>query len=778
MSIDICQELHQNFIDFAYEANSQRAFPDARDGLKPSQRAALWEMYTKGYTSGRPHVKSAKISGGAIADYWPHGDVAMYDTFTRMSQQWINNVPEVDWHGSNGNQIVSAEAASSRYTEARLAKIAEEGLFQGIKKNNVPMIPNFSEDKEWPEVLPAILPRLMVNGSQGIGVTVANHWTLFNFNETADLIIKYAQTGELDYQNYYPDFPTGGIIINKKDIHVIHETGKGKVVVRGKAEIKGNTIYITELPYQVYVEPLIDKIKGLIQEEQIKGIHNIYNKSSKKSLMIEIECESAPLAILNSLYHLTDLQKSYSPNQYALVGKTPKLLTLKDYVEIYLAHNEECIRKEYEFDLQKARARIEIVDGLLKALEDIDNIIALIKKSESSADAKKNLRNQYGFTESQANAIVSMRLGTLAHLESIELEKERAELAETIENCLSIVGSEQKQKELVISRLAALAQKFGTPRRTLVTQIDPPKKGEEDTSSIEPENCVVVLTESGNVKRVPADSYHTQRRGGKGVKTKDDIISSVIRTNTIDQLMVFTDKGTMYRLSVNDIPEGTNAGKGINIKNLIQMDAAEEPVLIYSIYRNTEAKYVVFLTKQGVVKKTPLEDYVATKRSKGIVAIKLRDGDSLAGVSLATDEDILIVTRKGQCIRFKATDISSSSRTTIGVKGITLAKDDEALALLVVHSSEDDVAIFTGDGLGKRVRLSEFPITQKGGKGLLATKEASGVAAALLMNTADKVLIVGMTSSICIDGSEIPCGSRTMAGNIMIKNKVKSASKV
>ena len=347
--IDICEELHKNFIDFAYEANSQRAFADARDGLKPGQRACLWEFYSKGYLSNKPHVKSAKISGGVIANWWPHGDVAIYDTFARMSQPWINNLPEVDWHGANGNIVIGNAPASARYTEARLSKVAEEGMFAGIKKNNVPMILNFSEDEEWPEVLPSIMPRLLINGCQGIGVTIANVWLPNNLKEITQTIKKYIDTKELDTKIVYPDFPSGGIIINKNDLHLINETGKGKVIVRAKTEIKDNLILITELPYQVFVEPLLEDIKKLIEKEEITGIKDIYNKTDRKRLLIEIECKEAPAQVLKKLFTKTDLQKSFNANQYALVGKTPKLLTLKEYIDIYIEHNTSCIKKEFLF---------------------------------------------------------------------------------------------------------------------------------------------------------------------------------------------------------------------------------------------------------------------------------------------------------------------------------------------------------------------------------------------------------------------------------------------
>lgn len=423
--IDICKELGQNFIDFSYEANSARAFADARDGLKPGQRACLWEMFSKGYLSDKKFVKSAKIDGAVAGNWWPHGNVAIYETFTRMSQPWINNLPEVDWHGNNGSQFTGPEAAADRYTEARLSKAAEDGFFQGIKKCNVNMISNYAEDDEWPEVLPAIFPRLMVNGCQGIGSTIANVWIPHNFKEISNVIIKYIETNQLDYSNLYPDFPTKGIIINQNDIHLIYETGKGKVVLRGKAEIKNNKILITELPYQVYVQPYVETTQQMAIKDEIKGIEAIYNKSGKDKLLIEIECSEDPQSVLNNLYLKTNLQKTYNANQWALVGKTPQLLNLKQYCDIYIKHNINCLIKETNFDLNKAKRRLHIVEGLLIALENIDNIITLIKKSESAATAKINLINQYKLDEDQAKAILDMKLSKLAKLEKIELETEK-----------------------------------------------------------------------------------------------------------------------------------------------------------------------------------------------------------------------------------------------------------------------------------------------------------------------------------------------------------------
>lgn len=780
-SIDILNELHQNAIDFAYEANSQRAFADARDGLKPGQRACLWEFYSKGYTSNKPHVKSAKISGGVIASWWPHGDTAIYDTFARMSQPWINNIPEVHWHGANGNQIIGNAVASARYTEARLAAAAEDGFFMGMKKNPVPMISNFSEDDEWPEVLPALLPRLLVNGCQGIGYTLANHWVCYNLNELKDVIVNYVKNNILDYTNLFPDFPTGGIIINKPELNEICETGKGRVVVRAKTEIKNNAIIITELPYQTYVEPLIDSIKALIENEELKNIQDIYNKSDKNNLMIEIVCDN-PGATLQQLFKLTDLQKTYNPNQYALVGKTPKLLTLKEYLDIYLQHNYSCIKNEYLYDLEKAQSRREILEGLVKALEDIDNIISLIKSSDSSADAKNKLQIKYKFTENQAKAIVDMKLGRLAHLEKVEINNELAEIEKDIEYGTLVINSIEEQKAIYLNRFEAYCKKYGTNRKTSVTYVAPPAKEDKEIEFVEPEKCVVTMTESGLIKRIPTATFKTQKRNGKGVKSADNIISTTIRTNTIDSLMVFTNKGVMYRLLVNDIPEGTNTSQGTPINALVEMENDEKPSTIYSLYRDTEAKYVLFVTKSGLVKKTSLEEYNQTRKKSGLAAITLREGDELAAVSLITDEDIILVSAAGATTRFNASEVSTTGRTSQGVKGINLAEGDAVIAALPIRDKNDQLGIFLENGMGKKIPLTEFLVQKRGGKGLLCHKitEATGlVAAATLINDDDTLLIIGRPTSICIAASDVPSGARSAAGAQIVKqSKITSASKI
>lgn len=776
---ELIEELSQNFIDFSYEANSQRAFADARDGLKPGQRACLWEMFDKGYTSGKPHVKSAKISGGVIANWWPHGDTAIYDTFARMSQPWINNMPEVAWHGNNGSVQISGEPAHQRYTEARLSKMAEEGLLHNMKTHNVPMKMNFSEDMEWPEVFPALIPRLMINGCQGIGSTIANVWLPHSLDDLYPIIVEYARYGTITAK-IAPSFPSGGVIINKDELDKIYTTGKGKCVVRAKAEIEDNHILITEIPYQVYVEPLVEQIKKLVADGTIEGIDDIYNKSDKKRLLIDIECDGNPGSVLRKLYKETDLQKSYSANQFALVGKTPRLLNLQQYLDLYIHHNYECIIRQYQYELNKAVDRREIVEGLLIALDDIDAVITVIRASESAKDAVKNLWEKFPLNERQAKAIVDMKLGRLAHLERIELHDELGELKKKIDYCQMVIESEDAQRNLFLADLADFVKKYPDPRRTAVTQVTE-KAMAKEIVNVEPEKCVVVFTESGMIKRVPSTSFKVQKRNGAGVKTQDGIVKATIRTNTIDSLLVFSSKGKMYRIIVDDIPVGTNASKGVSIQTLVDMDNDEQATLIYSMYYETDAQYVFFATKNGTVKKTALEEYLKTKKKNGIAAINLRENDALAAVTLMKDEQLLLITKKGMGIRIKSTDIAPSSRATIGIKGINLADGDEVIAALPIRDTNDQVAVFTKNGLGKRMKLTEFMTQTRGGKGVICYKPSGStgdVVAATLVNDEDTLLVIGSPKAICISAKDISVLGRPSTGVQIIKGTINAVSKI
>ena len=777
--IELTKELSQNFLDFSHEVNYQRAFADARDGLKPGQRACLWEMYKRGYKSSKPHVKSAKISGGVIANWWPHGDTAIYETFARMSQKWINNIPEIDWHGANGSVQISGEPAASRYTEARLTKLVEEGMLSNINKNNVPMKPNFSDDDEWPVVFPSIFPRLMVNGCQGIGSTIANVWLPHSFVEVANIINNYISTGNIDYDNIAPSFPSGGVIINKKELPIIYKTGKGKVVLRGKAEIKDNYIIITEIPYQVYVEPLIEEIKKYAIEEENSGIEDVVNKSSK-NIQIEIECSSNPANVLKKLYSKTNLQKSFNANQYALTDKgVPALLTLKDYLTIYVDHNIECIVRETQFDLDKATARLEIVNGLLRALEDIDNIIALIKGSENATAAKESLIAKYQFTENQAKAILAMRLSSLAKLEKVELEQEAKELENKIKDLKDILTNENRQKDILKSRLADLVKKYGDARRTELTHIEV-KPEDKIIEEVTPEDCVVILSQTGDIKRVSKNSFKVQRKNGKGVKTKDDVIMSTISTNTIDNLLLFTKKGKMFKIIVDEVPVGTNASKGVHVGTLINMDQDDEVIAITSLARSNTAKYVVFFTKQGLMKKTLLDEYTKVKRSTGIAAIKINDGDSIANVEFINEEDILVITKNGMSIHFESKNVNPIGRVAAGVKTIKLDENDEVVVGLPIHSDNDTVAIFSTKGYGKKTSIKEFTVQGRGGKGLVIYKPSAvygQIAGATIISDSDTILLTGQPSSICIAVTDLPLLTRTSFGNIMVKSNISSIVK-
>ena len=771
---DIYDELHRNFIEYAYAVNTDRAIPSALDGLKPVAKRILYSCDIEGRSFSKPHVKSARIVGDVMSKFHPHGDSSIYGAMARLSQDWVMRYPLIDWHGNNGN-IVGDGPAAARYTEARLAKIAEKGLLKGLDKDIVDFIPNYDETMEEPVVLHSIFPNLLCNPNSGIGVAMACNWAPHNLKEVAGAIAQYMNGEEPTLPG--PDFPTGGIVINKDDISDIMRTGHGSVKIRGKYRTEKNNIVFYEIPYGITIESLLEQIGDAAEE--INGIDDVRDETNKKGIRLVIELERGANVnyIVNQLFAKTDLQTIFSYNQVALVGKTPTELNLKDCCKIYVDHNLSCLRRELEFDIRKDKARVEIIEGLLKAIEDIDNIIALIKNSDNSAAAKDALIAKYKFTENQAKAILAMRLSSLAKLEGIELNQERDELLDRINSNNLILGSDEKQKYIILSRLNQIVNEFGDDRKTELAQITIAKEDKE-IAAVEPEKVAVIMTESGLIKRVPVTAFKTQRRGGKGVKTNDDIVNSVIRTNTVDSLMVFTDKGNMYRLLVDKIPETNNTTKGVPITTLLSLAPNEKPAVIYSIYKDTDAKFVLFVTKNGVVKKTPIDEYIKTKKKTGISSISLREGDSLASIGLIKDEPIMLITKKGMCIKFSSLDIAPTSRSTQGVKGITLNDGDEVVAALVVRDENDSLGIFAVNGNSKRVAASEFITQKRGGKGVICYKGDSEVADAALLNDEDTILIVGLSKSICISAKDISILGRNAAGVIAIKDRIQSVSKV
>lgn len=627
--IKATEEIKNDFLVYAQEVNTNRAFPNAKDGLKPSQRAALYTMYRKGFSSNKPHVKSAKITGAIIGELWPHGDASAYESIVRMSQPWVNNLPEVDFHGANGSLIGGPDAASSRYTECRLSKVSEDGFFTNIKKNTVDMIPNFSDDDEWPITFPAIFPRLFVNGSQGIGYTISQEWEPGNLVEFVKKVKEYVKNGKVSVDGIYPDYPTGGVIINKSDIHTIYETGKGTIILRGKVDIDGNLIKITELPYQVYAEPLIAKIKELVNKEEMTGIDDICNKSDDNGLLIEIECSENPEVVVNKLYRLTDLQCSFNANQMALVDGIPKMLTLKDYIKIYVEHNIESIVREYKFDLDKSEVRFEVVSGLVKALASIDEVIETIKKSKSSDEAKTNLEKKFGFTKVQSQAIVDMKLGKLANLEQIELNKEQEGLSKIIENCKKILESRSEQNKEFIARLTKFVKDFGWERRTEVTDVDIVKEKSiiKKTPKSE-EQFMVVLTRGGYLKRISLVNYKPQAK----VKNDEDIIVNAVKIGAKEKLFALSCNGMVYKVPVNKIPLGTSI-------NSTGIDFGYRFINIFSGHE--EQEFLCMLSKSGKIKKIKTDDLFKINKLMPSATIIFKLDDDLLTYAKLIDNDVI-----------------------------------------------------------------------------------------------------------------------------------------
>lgn len=778
---ELVNELSQNFIEYAVSVNSDRAIPDATSGLKPVAKRIIYSAFVEGRSSNKPHVKCARIVGDVMGSFHPHGDSSIYGALVRLSQPWVMRYPLLDFHGNQGS-INGDGPAAYRYTEARLSKFCEDGMLQGLKKKNVTFIPNYDESTEEPVTLPSVFPNLLCNPNTGIGVAMACNWLPHNLNEVANAIFDYMDGKEPMLPG--PDFPTGGIVINEKDIPGIMRTGHGSVKVRGKYKIEKNNIVFYEIPYGTTIEALITEIGKACDAKEIEGITDIRDESNKKGLRILFECskETTPEAVVMQLFAKTDLQTSISYNQVALINKTPTELGLKDCIKIYVEHNIDCICREAKFDLDKALARKEIVDGLIKALEDIDNVIAIIKKSESAAKAKIALMEVYKFTDAQAQAIVDMKLGRLANLEKIELQEERKELEDKINHLNSLISSHDLQENELRNRLATIVKKYGDARRTELTHIDI-KPEDKEKAAIVPEDVAVIVSQTGDIKRIPAASFKVQKRKGKGVKTEDKTIMTAFATNTLDTLLIFSSNGKMYRTSVNNVPAGTNVSKGVPISTLVKLDDPSEKIIaVTSLATGTMAKYIIFITKNGIVKKTALEEYLKTRRNCGIVAINLKDGDSIANIVFVNEEDLVLVTKKGLASHIKTSDIAATGRATIGIKGMKLDDGDFILSAMAVEDENEDLATFLSSGEGKRVSLKELPPQGRNGKGLAVFK-AQGkeqLVGSLLVTDDTNLLIIGKPNSICISAKDLPVMStRTARGNLLIENsQIVSVTKI
>ena len=770
--VELTHELGTNFINYAMAVNTDRSIPDATTGLKPVHKRILYCALDDGNTSNKKHVKCANIVGSMLAKWHPHGDTAVYDALVRLAQPWIMRYPLIDFHGNRGNQI-GDPPAHYRYTECRLAKISEDGILDGVKKHCVDFVPNFDETREEPVNLPAVFPNLLCNPNSGIGVALACSWAPHNLREVAAAINDYLDGKEPMLPG--PDFPTGGLVLNKDDIPKIMSTGKGTVRIRAKYECDGNDIIFNEIPYGLTVEKVVQELNDLADiDGKLDGVSEIKDETTKKSVRIVLRCKKdANIAkIISTVFAETSLQTSFSYNQVALVDGEPKLLNLKDCIEVYVKHNLSCIVKEYNFNLNKAKARLHIVEGLLKALEDIENIISTIRSSDTTTNAKKALQEKYGFSEEQAKAITDMKLGKLASLEKVEIENERAELLSTIENIMEILNSRDKQITMLRERLDTIVKKYGDDRITELAQIAIEKKQKEPIV-VEPKDCVIIITSKNTIKRIDAKSFKPQKRNTTGVKTGSDMIIFSQKTNTQDVLMVFTSKGKMYRLLVDNIPEGTNASAGAPLSSLIEFEDGEKPMAFTTLSADNDKKFIFFATKKGIIKKVPLEEYNSLKRT-GVTAIKFKEGDELAAVTFINQEEMMLVTKNGMSIRFAAAGMPISSRTAQGVKGMNVAEDDQVIAALPISNPAGYLAIVSIDGLGKRTELKEFTIQNRGGKGLSCYKNP--IAGAELVVDDDMLLISGDKTSIVVKATELPILNRTSLGNIMLKNNEKVIS--
>ena len=659
--VDILHEIRTNALLIGNEANLSRAIPYVRDGLKPSQRAVLYGAYEQGYSSKKPHVKSLKLDGQVVGSWWPHG--SEYSTITRLTQPFVMNIPLLDMHGANGSQLGTPDAAASRYTEVRLSKACEDGLLKNLEKDTCEWIPNYSEDRVWPKVLPALFPNLFINGSEGMGYCYSQTWLPGNLNEFLEKVKEYLATGKITCTDIFPDFPTGGIIVNKKDVVKIYETGNGTVILRGRATIEDNIIKITELPYQVYVTPFMEQLKSLVTpnargEIKIQGISDIYNMSGDSGMLIEIECESDPDVILKKLYQYSNLQISLSANQFGIIDSIPELLNLERYIHVYLTHNIECIQREFTHDLNKATNRLEVVSGLIRAVSILDDVITEIRSAKTTEEAVENLKIKFSFTDLQAHAITDMRLGKLANTEIATLTKEQAQLNKTITACNKIIGSEKAQKKELLQRLETFVQQYAWERRTEVVDLDlAAEKATASTRQKVVELYTVILDAEGNIKRIASRQYKANK--------KAKYFATEIAED--QKLLLVSNRGIMYKLPVKQIPKASVNSIGTAADKLVPMQTGEKAVQLFN--GTEQEEFVFFITKRGLAKKTPYQEISKLSKNIGATVMKVADEDEIIMCKLVNSEKIAVVYNNKEKL-IDTDKLISKSRTAGGVVAV------------------------------------------------------------------------------------------------------------
>ncbi|MCF0132976.1 MAG: DNA gyrase subunit A [Blautia sp.] len=782
--VDLQKTMEKSYIDYAMSVIASRALPDVRDGLKPVQRRVLFSMIELNNGPDKPHRKCARIVGDTMGKYHPHGDSSIYGALVNMAQEWSTRYPLVDGHGNFGS-VDGDGAAAMRYTEARLSKISME-MLADINKDTVDFQPNFDETEREPVVLPSRFPNLLVNGTAGIAVGMATNIPPHNLREVISAVVKIIdntieENRETRIEEILeivkgPDFPTGATILGTRGIEEAYRTGKGKIRVRAVTNIETlpngkSRIIVTELPYMVNKARLIEKIAELVREKKVDGITDLNDHSSREGMRICIDLRKDANAnvILNQLYKHTQLQDTFGVNMLSLVprkGKLePKVLNLLDMLTYYLAHQEDVVTRRTKYDLNKAQERAHILEGLLKALDNIDEVIRIIRASNNVQEAKAQLMERFALTDVQAQAIVDMRLRALTGLEREKLEAEYAELMERIRRFKAILGDRNLLLRVIREEILAISEKHGDDRRTAIG-FDEYDISMEDM--IPRENTVIAMTKLGYIKRMTVDNFRSQNRGGRGIKgmqtLEEDFVEELLMTTTHHYIMFFTNTGRVYRMKAYEIPEAGRTARGTAIINLLQLMPGESITAIIPLRDYKQGEYLMMATKRGVVKKTSVMEYTNVRKT-GLAAISLRDDDELIEVKFTNNKkDIILVTKYGQCIRFAETDVRATGRTSMGVRGMNLVDGDEVVAMQL-NSQGYYLLVVSEKGMGKLTSISEFSVQNRGGKGVKCyriTEKTGNVVGAKALNKENEIMII-TTEGILI---RLPCDTISMQGRI------------
>ena len=782
IDVDLQNEMRKSFLDYSMSVIVARALPDVRDGLKPVHRRILYTMYERGLEPSKPYHKCADTVGSVLGAYHPHGDASVYDAMVRLAQDFSMRYMLVDGHGNFGS-VDGDPPAAYRYTEARMSKISMD-MLTDIDKDTVDFIPNYDDRLKEPVVLPSRFPNLLVNGSSGIAVGMATNIPPHNLGETIDAVCMLIDNPDAEIADLMecmpgPDFPTGGIIMGRSGIRAAYATGKGRITVRAKTEIvEGKNgrfkIVVTELPYQVNKARLIEHIADLVKEKKMEGISNIEDHSDRQGMHIEIDIkrDASPQIVLNQLFSYTQLQVTFGAIMLAIVDGEPKILTLKEMLKCYIDFQEDVIRRRTEFDLKKAQDRAHILEGLKIALDFIDEVISIIRHSKDLPTARTSLMERFGLDEIQAQAIVQMRLGQLTNMEQAKIEDEIAALHAKIKEFLDILASETRKLEIVKEELLAIRNKYADPRRTEICSVS----GEVDIEDLIPqEECVLTLTQFGYVKRLSVDTYKIQRRGGRGVsgmsRREEDVATEMFIINSHDYVLFFTDKGRVYRLKCYEVPEGSRQSKGINIANLLPISPDEKVTSMIRVPEFDEDKYLIMVTRQGIIKRIALNAY-NTARKGGLIALELNEGDELAWVRMTDgNQQVIVATKKGVAIRFNETDVREMGRQARGVKALKLKEGDCVVGMSVVREG-GLVLTVSETGYGRLSSPDDYRIQSRGGKGLTNyhVEKYGDVAAIKVVDLDDDIIIISQEGIIIrIAAESIRVCSRPSKGVTVMK---------